>query len=143
MSIDHTTRQAIAHTYHCLIGCGIGEITGMIISSSLGWDKLGRVVFSVALAFLFGYALTYISVRKNVESSSEAVKITLATDTVSITVMEAVANTIEFLIPGALVVTAMSPVFWWGLALSFAIAFIVTVPVNRYMISRSPHAHHH
>lgn len=143
MSIDSKTRQAIQHTYHCLIGCGIGEVLGMVIASLLGWQQMGRIALALVLAFTFGYALTYRSVRRHAKSRKDAVKTTLATDTVSIATMEAVGNTIEFLIPGALMVTIASPRFWWSLAVSFAIAFVVTVPVNRAMISRNPHAHHH
>jgi hypothetical protein len=70
-------------------------------------------------------------------------KITVATDTVSITTMELVDNTIELIIPNALLVSATQFRFWWGLALSLSVALIITVPVNRYMISRSPHIMHH
>lgn len=143
MRIDNTSRQAVRHTVHCLIGCGIGEIIGMLIGSALGWHRIGRVSIAILLAFFFGFALTFIGVRKRTESLREAVKITVATDTVSITTMEIVDNTIEFIIPNALLVAAAQPRFWWGLALSLSIAFIVTVPVNRYMISRNPTAHAH
>jgi uncharacterized membrane protein len=142
MQMGTLTRQAIKHTTHCLIGCGIGEILGMLIASSLGWHRIGRLSLAIVLAFLFGYALTYRGVRKQTTTSKEAIRITLATDTVSITSMELVDNTIEFIIPNALLVTASSPRFWWGLALSLLIAFIVTVPVNKYMMSKNPHRHH-
>lgn len=140
---DEKTRQAIHHTIHCLIGCGIGEVIGMLLASFLGWHRIGRLSLAVILAFIFGYCLTFRGVRKDTESFSEAAKITLATDTVSITSMEIVDNTIEFIIPNALLVTADQPRFWWGLALSLSIAFMVTVPINRYMISRSPSLHQH
>jgi uncharacterized membrane protein len=143
MTIDEKARQAIKHTTHCLIGCGIGEVLGMLIASSLGWHRIGRLSLAIVLAFLFGYLLTYRGVRKQTTTAQEAIKITLATDTVSITSMELIDNTIEFIIPNALLVTATSLRFWWGLALSLLIAFIVTVPVNRYMISKNPHKHHH
>jgi Domain of unknown function (DUF4396) len=140
---DNVTKQAIKHTTHCLIGCGIGEIVGMLIASALGWQRVGRFPLAIVLAFAFGYALTYRGVRKQVQSSKEAIRVTAATDTVSIATMEVVDNTIEFIIPNALLVTAAQPRFWWGLALSLAIAFVITVPVNRYMISRNPHRHMH
>jgi Zn-dependent protease len=142
MKFDEKTRMAIKHTYHCLIGCGVGEIVGMLIASALGWHRIGRLSLAILLAFLFGYSLTYRGVRKETKSAREAIKITLATDTVSIASMEVVDNTIEFLIPNALMVTATSFRFWWGLALSLTIAFIITVPVNRYMMGRSAHMHH-
>ncbi|HSW85635.1 MAG TPA: DUF4396 domain-containing protein [Candidatus Saccharimonadales bacterium] len=134
--------MAIKHTYHCLIGCGIGEILGMLIASALGWHRISRLPLAIILAFLFGYALTYRGVRKHATNAGEAVKITLATDTVSITSMELVDNFIEFLIPNALLVTATSYRFWWGLSLSLIIAFVVTVPVNRFMMTRGTHRHH-
>ena len=143
MTIDDKTRQAIKHTIHCLIGCGIGEILGMLLAASFGWHRIGRLSAAIVLAFFFGYLLTYRGVSKHTTSSKEAIKITVATDTVSITTMELIDNTIELIIPNALLVTATSFRFWWGLALSLSLAFIVTVPVNRYMISKNPHQHHH
>ena len=143
LRIDDLTRHAIRHTYHCLIGCGIGEILGMLIASALGWQRLGRISLAVILAFAFGYALTFRGVRKQTRTAREAVRITAATDTVSIASMEIVDNFIEFLIPNALLVTASSFRFWWGLALSLSIAFVITVPVNRLMMGRSGHVHMH
>lgn len=140
---DEQTRQAIKHTYHCLIGCGIGEIVGMIIGASLGWERIGRIAIAVFLAFAFGYYLTYRGVRKETKTAKEAIKVTLATDTVSIVTMELVDNLIEFLIPNALVVMPNSPRFWWGLAVSLAVAFVITVPVNRYTMNRAAHMHMH
>jgi uncharacterized membrane protein len=111
----------------------------MLIASALGWHPIGRVSLAVILAFLFGYSLTYRGVRKQTKTAGEAVRVTMATDTVSILSMELVDNFIELLIPNALVVTAASARFWWGLALALAIAFIATVPVNRYMMSKGMH----
>jgi len=142
MKLDERTRHAVHHTVHCLIGCGFGEILGMIIASSLGWHKFGRLSLAVFLAFAIGYGLTYRGVRKQADTAKEAIKITAATDTVSILSMEIVDNAIEFLIPNALMVTATSFRFWWGLALALAIAFVVTVPVNRYMMARQGMQHH-
>jgi Domain of unknown function (DUF4396) len=139
---DERTRHAVEHTAHCLVGCGIGEIVGMLIASSLDWHRLGRVSIAIVLAFLFGYGLTYRGVRRQVDTPKKAIKITMATDTISILSMEAIDNIIEFIIPNALVVTAASFRFWWGLALALGVAFVVTVPVNRYMMARHS-SHHH
>lgn len=133
---DDLTKHAIHHTIHCLVGCGIGEILGMLIASWFGWHRIGRVAVAVPLAFLIGYSLTYRGMRKDLSTRSEAIKATAATDTVSILSMEVVDNTIEFIIPNALMVTATQPRFWWGLALALGVAFVITVPVNRYMMSR-------
>jgi hypothetical protein len=140
---DDLTKQAITHTRHCLTGCAIGEILGMIIASTLLWHRLGRVTIATILAFFFGYLLTYLGARKRKMGLKEASKLALATDTVSITSMEIVDNTIEWFIPKALTVTVLTARFWWGQALSLGVAFLVTVPVNRFMISRGiGHSHH-
>lgn len=138
---DHRTRHAIRHTVHCLIGCGIGEIAGMLIASTLGWHRLGRLTLAVVLAFALGYSLTYRGIRRQTATAGEALKATIATDTVSIVSMELIDNIIEFLVPNALVVTAASARFWWGLAVALSVAFVVTVPVNRFMMKGGP-AHH-
>lgn len=142
MRLDATTRAAVHHTAHCLVGCGIGEITGMLIAAGLGWHRPGRLALAIILAFVFGYSFTYLGVRKSAASTREAVKITAVTDTASIATMEVVDNTVEFIIPNALLVMPDSPRFWWGLLLALSVAFVVTVPVNRWLISRNPHAHH-
>jgi hypothetical protein len=113
----------------------------MLIASFFGWHRIGRLSLAIILAFFFGYLLTYSGVRKQTSTSKEAIKITTATDTASIATMELIDNTVEFIIPNALFVTASSFRFWWGLALSLSIAFIVTVPVNRFMSSRHQHVH--
>jgi len=127
---------------HCLIGCGIGEIVGMMVAAAFCWHRLGRPSPATILAFGFSYLLTYHGVRKHTATAKEAIKITASTDTISIASMELIDNTIELLIPNALLVTMASPRFWWGLAASLSVAFVVTVPVNRFMISRNPHHHH-
>ena len=143
MTLDDITRQAIRHTVHCLVGCGIGEILGMFIAAALGWHRLGRLSLAIVLAFAIGYTLTYRGVRKHTASAREAFKVTAVTDTASIATMEVVDNTIELIIPNALMVTPTSFRFWWGLALSLTIAFFVTVFVNRYLIGKQPHQHMH
>lgn len=136
---DPKLRQAIEHTAHCLIGCGVGEIVGMAIAALMGWHKVGRLLLALGLAFLFGYSLTYRGVRKHTSSVKQAVRLTVAADTISITAMEIVDNTLELLIPNALIVSVASFRFWWGLAVSLSVAFLITVPINRYMLGHSSH----
>jgi hypothetical protein len=143
MKLDNKTKHAIIHTLHCLLGCAIGEIMGMLIASLFGWHKAERIPLAIILAFTCGYTLTYRSARKNVDTPREALKIALATDTVSITSMEIVDNIIEIIIPNALVVTATSFRFWWGLAAALSVAFVITVPVNRLMMDKMAHNAHH
>ena len=143
IDFDETTRQAITHTRHCLTGCAIGEILGMAIGEALGWPNLRQTVLAIVLAFFFGYLLTFYSARRKGMAQKDAVKTALTTDTVSITSMETVDNAFIWLIPGAINATLSDGLFWWSLAASLAVAFVVTVPVNRWFLGRgSGHAHH-
>jgi hypothetical protein len=140
------TRLAVSATLHCLTGCAIGEVLGMVIGTALGWSNAATVVLSVVLAFVFGYSLTIAPVLRSGMALRAAVGVALAADTVSIAVMEFVDNAIMLLVPGAMEAGLTSLLFWGSLVVSLAIAFAVTVPVNRALISRGKgHAvvHHH
>jgi predicted acylesterase/phospholipase RssA len=134
MNIDSLTRHAITHTLHCLLGCSIGEVLGMIIAA--GWPNVLQTAVSVALAFFFGYLLTTRSLIRAGSNRKQAIKGALATDTVSITSMEIIDNSFIWLIPSAIHANLSDGLFWWSLITSLAVAFIVTVPVNRLMLSR-------
>jgi Domain of unknown function (DUF4396) len=139
-----TAAQATAH---CLTGCAIGEVLGMVIGTAAALSNGVTVVLSVALAFVFGYALTMRGVLRSGAGLRTAVRVALAADTVSIAVMELVDNGVIVLVPGAMDAGLASVLFWATLALSLAIAFVVTTPVNRFMISRGrghavAHAYH-
>jgi hypothetical protein len=141
--------MALMATRHCLTGCAIGEVLGMVIGTSLGWHTAGTVAISVALAFVFGYALTLYPLVRGGMALAAAVPVTLAVDTLSITVMEIVDNLIMLVIPGAMHSGVGSWVFWSSLAVALAIAFVVALPVNRWLIQRGrghaliSHAHNH
>jgi hypothetical protein len=150
--MDHApaslTRQAISATLHCLTGCAIGEVLGMVIGTALGWGNLATIALAVVLAFVFGYALTIRPVLKSGLAFKAAVGVALAADTVSIAVMEIVDNAVMLLVPGAMEAGLANWLFWSALAFSLAVAFVVTVPVNRWMIGRGKghavvHQHHH
>jgi hypothetical protein len=143
MKIDSLTKQAMKHTLHCLLGCSIGEILGMVISAWLAFSNQWSIVLSVVLAFFFGYLLTVRSLIKKNMRAKQAVKTALATDTISITSMEIVDNVFILLVPGAIAATLSSGLFWWSLLASLVIAFVITVPVNRLMIGRMSDANHH
>jgi len=130
------TRLAITATLHCLTGCAIGEVLGMIIGTALGWTDLQTVALAVGLAFLFGYAFTIGPVMRSGLALRAAVPVALAADTISITVMEVVDNAIMLGVPGAMDAGLISPLFWGALAFALLVAFVVTVPVNRWLIAR-------
>lgn len=97
-----------------------------------GWS----IVVSVGLAFVFGYALTIWSLSRNRVNLRRALRLALASDTVSITSMEITDNLVLLLIPSALTAPITAPLFWAGLGISLGVAFVVTVPVNRWLILR-------
>ncbi|MGZ4380135.1 MAG: DUF4396 domain-containing protein [Gaiellaceae bacterium] len=130
------TRSAIRATLHCLTGCAIGEILGMVIATALGWGNAASIGLSIALAFVFGYALTLGPVLRAGVPFRKALGLTVASDTVSILVMELVDNAFILLVPGAIAAGLGDALFWWSLAASLGIAFVVTVPVNRALIAR-------
>ena len=139
---------ALSATLHCLTGCAIGEVLGMVIGTATGMSNAATVVLSIALAFIFGYALTMRGVLASGVGFRQALRIALAADTVSIAVMEVVDNGVVLAVPGAMDAGLADALFWGSLALSLVIAFVVTTPVNRWMISRGRghavvHAHHH
>ena len=130
------TRQAISATLHCLTGCAIGEVLGMVIATALGWSDLPSIALAVALAFVFGYSLTMHPVLSAGVGLRRAIAIAFAADTVSIAVMEFVDNAFILAVPGAMAAGVLDWLFWGALATGFAIAFVVTVPINRAMIAR-------
>jgi Domain of unknown function (DUF4396) len=139
---------AASATLHCLTGCAIGEVLGMVIGTALGLHNAATVVLSVVLAFVFGYGLTMRGVLRVGIRLADALKIALAADTVSIVVMEIIDNAVVLSVPGAMEAGLTSWLFWASLVVSLAVAFLVTVPVNRWMIGRGKghavvHAYHH
>jgi hypothetical protein len=131
-----TWSTAINATVHCLTGCAIGEVLGMVLATWWGWGDLPSIALAIVLAFFFGYLLTYTSVRRHGLSRREGVRVALAADTVSITTMEVVDNAILLVVPGAMAAGLASGLFWGSLAFALAVAFVLTVPVNHWLISR-------
>ena len=134
--MNSSWKMAVTATLHCLTGCALGEVLGMVLATWWGWGNLASVVLAVALAFFFGYLLTFAGVRRAGLGVPTAVRTALAADTVSILTMEVVDNGFLVLWPGAMDATLADLLFWVTLAASLAIAFVVTVPVNHRMIGR-------
>jgi hypothetical protein len=150
MQHDHQqslNRVAFSATVHCLTGCAIGEILGMIIGNALDLSTGATVVLSIALAFLFGYAFTSLPLLRSGMALSAVIPLALASDTISITIMEIVDNTIMVAIPGAMDAGLDELKFYLYLALALLIAGTAAYPVNRWLIARGKghavvHAHH-
>ena len=142
------TRLAVSATLHCLTGCAIGEVLGMVIGTALGWSDGATIALAVVLAFFFGYSLTIAPVLRSGLPLRAALGVAFAADTLSITVMEIVDNAIMLLVPGAMEAGLTSFLFWGSLAFALLVAFVVTVPVNRWLIARGRghavvHQYHH
>jgi hypothetical protein len=138
---------AFSATLHCLTGCAIGEVLGMVIGTGLGWDDVPTILLSVVLAFVFGYSLTLRPLLASGLAFAAAARLALAADTLSITVMEIVDNAIMLVIPGAMESGPRSVLFWGSLAVALGIAFVAAFPVNYWLIRRGRghavvHQHH-
>ena len=138
--IGHSTqslnRLAFSATVHCLTGCAIGEVLGMVIGTALGWTDLQTIALAVALAFLFGYTLTSLPLLRSGMALAAVVPIALASDTISITIMEIVDNAIMLLIPGAMEASLDEIGFWAALAAALLIAGVAAYPANRWLLAR-------
>jgi hypothetical protein len=127
---------ALSATLHCLTGCAIGEIAGVVIGTALGFSDWGTVGLAVALAFLFGYSLTSLPLLRAGMALAAVIPIALATDTLSIAIMEIVDNAIILTIPGAMEAGLADNLFWGSLAVALVIAGLFAYPANRWLITR-------
>ena len=140
-------RTAFSATLHCLTGCAIGEVLGIVIGTALGWSNVATIGLAIVLAFFFGYGLTMLPLVRSGMAFGAVLPLAFASDTLSITVMEIVDNLIIVVIPGAMDAGLGSLLFWGSLAFALAVAFVAAYPVNRYLISRGKghavgHKHH-
>ncbi|MDX5393986.1 MAG: DUF4396 domain-containing protein [Caulobacteraceae bacterium] len=140
-------RVAFTATLHCLTGCAIGEVLGMALGAAFHWPNLQTIIVAVVLAFFFGYALTMLPLIKAGLAFGQVLKLALAADTISITIMEIIDNLIMLVIPGAMDAHIDQPLFWGSLTFALLLAGAVAFPINRWLISRGRghavvHAHH-
>ena len=143
-------RIAFSATVHCLSGCAVGEVLGMIIGTAAGFSNLGTTLIAVALAFFFGYTFTSFPLLRSGMALGAVIPIALASDTISIAIMEVVDNAIIWLIPGAMDAGLGDALFWGALAVALLIAGAAAFPANRALIRRGKghavvhrhHAHH-
>jgi Domain of unknown function (DUF4396) len=129
-------RLAFAATVHCLTGCAIGEVLGMVIGTALEWGNSGTIVLSIVLAFVFGYSLTMRPLLASGLATGTVLRLAFASDTMSITIMEIVDTGLMLVIPGAMNAGLDTALFWGSLALSLVIAGMAAFPANRWLIAR-------
>lgn len=144
-------QMAASATLHCLTGCAIGEVLGLIIGTALGWSTLQTIALAVTLAFVFGFALSTLPLRKAGLGFLAALSVVFAADTLSIATMELVDNVVMAVIPGAMEAGIVSPLFWISMPLALAVAYAAAYPVNRYLLTKGKghalvmkyHGHNH
>jgi hypothetical protein len=141
------TRTAISATLHCLTGCAIGEILGLVIATALGWGNTASAALSIALAFVFGYSFTMLPLLRSGMGLRRSLPVAFASDTFSIATMETIDTATILLVPGAMAAGLGDGLFWGSLAGALFLAFWAAVPVNRWLIARGRghavmHAHH-
>lgn len=134
--MDTRNSMAASATLHCLTGCAIGEITGLMIGTAMGLSTVATIALAVGLAFLFGYALSTLPLVQAGLGFFAALSVVFAADTISITVMEIVDNVVMAVIPGAMDAGLVNPIFWLGMMIALATAFVAAFPVNRYLIDK-------
>jgi len=127
---------ALSATLHCLTGCAIGEVLGMIVGTALGWPDWQTIILAVVLAFFFGYALTSLPLLRSGLTLAAVIPIALASDTLSIAIMEIVDNAIMLAVPGAMEASLTNVLFWGSLSVALVVAGAVAFPANRWLIAR-------
>jgi hypothetical protein len=140
-------RLAFSATVHCLTGCAIGEVLGMVLATWWGWGDFASIALAIVLAFFFGYGLTSLPLLGSGMSLRQVAPLAFASDTASITTMEIVDNLFILIVPGAISAGLGDALFWWSLTVSLLIAGAVAYPVNRWLLARGRghavvHAHH-
>ena len=147
MKTASLNKLAFTATVHCLTGCAIGEVLGMVLATWWGWGNFASIVLSIVLAFFFGYGLTSLPLLRSGMSMREVAPLAFASDTASITTMEIVDTLFILIVPGAIAAGLGDFLFWWSLLVSLLIAGAVAYPVNRWLLARGRghavvHAHH-
>jgi hypothetical protein len=127
---------ALSATFHCLTGCALGEVVGMVIALALGWGDVVQIALAVGLAYVFGFTLTVMPLVRAGLAAGVVVSTALAADTVSITIMEIIDNVFVFFIPGAMDAGIGDPLIYLAIAGGFVVAFPFAFWANRYMIAR-------
>lgn len=138
---------AVSATLHCLAGCAIGEITGLIVGTALHFSDILTLTLSIVLAFLFGYSLSVLPLLKAKMGFKQALRLVLAADTLSIMTMELIDTSVMALVPGAMHAGLVDPLFWLTMIVALGMAFLVALPVNKYLLARGKghalmHTHH-
>lgn len=137
MEHDNIASMARSATLHCLTGCAIGEVSGLVIGTALELSNIATIALAISLAFLFGYALSTLPLLKAGLGLGAALSLVLAADTLSIATMEVVDNAVMAIIPGAMEAGLVNPIFWISMPLALTVAYFAAYPVNKYLLRKN------
>jgi hypothetical protein len=146
-AIQHTHHNRLItsaqSTLHCLTGCVIGEVAGLLIGVTLGLGPWYTMALATVLAYATGLTLGVVPVsRREFVSLLAAFKIVWIGEVISIGVMELVINAVDYGVGGASAGSILEPIFWIGIALAVPAGFIVAWPVNWWLLERNLKACH-
>ena len=136
MNKSEVNKTAVSATLHCLTGCAIGEILGLIIGTAMGFSNHVTILIAITLAFIFGYSLSLLPLVRAGLALTAAMTTVFAADTLSIATMELVDNFVMAVIPGAMDAGLVNPLFWITMPFALTVAFFAALPVNRYLLQR-------
>lgn len=135
-STNEQLKLATSATFHCLLGCGLGEVVGVVIGTALAFSNVQTIVLAVSLGFVFGFALGLIPLLKARFRLKDAIRQVLVAEGLSIVVMETAEVLIEVYTPGVMAAGLASWLFWGGMLLALIAGFIAAFPVNYVLVGR-------
>ena len=135
-----TSAQA---TLHCLTGCVIGEVAGLLIGVSLGLGVWPTIILATTLAYISGFSLGLVPIiRHQGKTFMEALKLIWVGEAISIGVMEIVMNAVDYSVGGMEAGSVFAPIFWIGIAVAIPAGFLAAWPVNWWLLKRELKACH-
>lgn len=122
---------------HCLTGCAIGELAGLIIGVSFGLGIWKTILLATTLGFISGYTLGLWPLVKQGNSWIQAFKTIWLGETISIAVMEFTMNFTDYHVGGVSAASIFEFRFWLGYLLALPAGFIAAWPVNYWLLKKS------
>ncbi|MBL7024360.1 MAG: DUF4396 domain-containing protein [Candidatus Marinimicrobia bacterium] len=139
---EGSLKLAFSATLHCLIGCGLGEVVGMILATWWGWGNVASIALAVSLGFVFGFVLGMWPLLRAKMSFRKAFRIILVAEGVSILVMETAEVLVQVYSPGVMEASLTDGIFWLGMFLALVAGFLAALPINIILVRRGVRHQH-
>ena len=131
-------RLAAQATLHCLTGCVIGEVAGLMIGVSLGLAAWQTILLATLLAYATGMTLGLLPVMKGQGVGFiAALRIIWVGEVISIGVMEIVMNAVDYQMGGMAAPSVLSWMFWQGFLFAVPAGFLAAWPANFWLLKRN------